>query len=55
MDLGEWNVSLIKAIFNEEEANLICQLPLSKYMPLDRLIWRGTSIGIFTVHSAYHM
>jgi hypothetical protein len=55
IELGEWNVSLIRAIFNEEEANLICQLPLSKYIPPDRLIWRGTSTGIFTVRSAYHL
>jgi hypothetical protein len=24
-------------------------------MPLDRLLWRATSTGIFTVHSAYHL
>lgn len=50
-----WNSSLIHEIFLEHEAKLICSMPLSRYSQDDQLIWRGTSNGIFTIRSAYHM
>jgi hypothetical protein len=52
---GEWNESLIRSIFNEDEAVLIGQIPLSKFRPPNKLIWRATSTGCFTVRSAYHL
>lgn len=46
---------MIKDIFQGDEADIICQLPLSKYRQQDVLIWRGTSNGEFFVQSAYNM
>jgi ribonuclease HI len=54
-ETGEWNVPLIHDIFHGEEADLICNIPLSKLGPPDRLIWRPTTTGCFTVCSAYFM
>lgn len=49
-----WNNPLINMIFLEEEAQIICQIPLSLGPTSDILTWRGTSNGEFSVHSAYH-
>jgi hypothetical protein len=50
-----WNEELLKEVFIEEEAKVIANIPLSPLLPEDRLIWRGTVSGIFTVRSAYHL
>ncbi|XP_062147743.1 uncharacterized protein LOC133856702 [Alnus glutinosa] len=50
-----WNSGLITEIFNPEEAKVIVTLPLCPTLPPDRLVWRGTTNGIFSVRSAYHM
>jgi ribonuclease HI len=52
---GRWKCSLIEASFSKEEAEVILNIPLSPCLPKDRLIWRGTKNGIFTVRSAYHL
>ncbi|XP_059458355.1 uncharacterized protein LOC132187949 [Corylus avellana] len=52
---SRWNIPLIREIFWEEEADLICGLPLSRYNMQDRLIWKCTSSGEFSVRSAYHL
>jgi hypothetical protein len=46
---------LINAVFNKEEADIICKIPLSRYGQKDVMIWRGTTSGEFTVRSAYHL
>jgi hypothetical protein len=48
-----WNIPLVKSIFNQEEAGLICNIPLSRYNQPDKLIWRAANSGMFTVRSAY--
>lgn len=45
----QWKGSLISIIFNPEEATAILNIPLSPYLPKDRLVSRGTKNGIFTV------
>jgi hypothetical protein len=47
-------MDLIKRVFSEDEAHAIANIPLSPLLPKDRLIWRGTSNGVFTVRNAYH-
>jgi hypothetical protein len=52
---GGWNLALIREVFMEEEADVICNLPRSKYHRGDTLIWRCTPNGSFTVRSAYYL
>jgi hypothetical protein len=54
-ETNKWDQSLIQSIFSQEEAEVISTIPLSKYGQPDLLLWRGTSTGVFTVRSAYHM
>jgi hypothetical protein len=46
---------LLRKIFLEEEARVICQIPLSPVQVEDSLIWRSTLNGEFSAQSAYHM
>jgi hypothetical protein len=54
-DLKQWDRSLISIIFLPEEAATIMNIPLSPFQPRDRLIWRCTANGGFTVKNAYHL
>jgi hypothetical protein len=45
----------MQATFHPEEARVIAALPLSQKLPLDRLIWLGTTTGVFSVCIAYHL
>jgi hypothetical protein len=50
-----WNISLIKRIFNEEEATKICSMAICPQRQQDKLVWVGTKNGIFSIKSAYHL
>jgi hypothetical protein len=50
-----WKAGLISEIFLEDEAALICSIPLSPLPVEDRIIWQGTKNGIFSVRSAYFL
>ncbi|XP_035546588.1 uncharacterized protein LOC118348634 [Juglans regia] len=52
---GEWNTLLIRNIFNKEEADQICSIPVSSMEVEDRLVWGPSKKGIFSVRSAYHL
>jgi len=54
-DTKWWNLDLVSAIFNEEEARVISNITLSSALPPDRLVWQGTSNGLFSVRNAYHL
>jgi hypothetical protein len=54
-DLKQWNNALITSIFLPEEVSAITNIPLSPFLPRDRLIWRCTKNGDFTVKSVYHL
>jgi hypothetical protein len=50
-----WNLPLLKAVFQEDEAKIIYTIHLSPLQPNDQLIWRSTKNGMFTVRSAYYL
>lgn len=50
-----WNLELINSIFMPNEAKVIASMPLCPSLPPDKLVWQGTTNGIFSVRSAYHM
>lgn len=50
-----WNAALLERLFSREENMSILSLPISSTGQEDKLIWRGTAKGIFTVRSAYHL
>jgi hypothetical protein len=52
-DLKGLNLDLIKEMFSEDEAKVISNIPLSHLLPHDRMIWRGITNGVFTLHNAY--
>ncbi|KAG6650161.1 hypothetical protein CIPAW_06G023000 [Carya illinoinensis] len=52
---GIWKEDLVKSIFNEEDACLICSLPTSRTSLPDKQIWAFTNNGILSVKSAYHL
>lgn len=52
---GSWNRTLVGELFLEPEATIICNIPLSRFGHNDKLIWRATTSGIFSVRSAYHL
>jgi hypothetical protein len=54
-DTKGWNVQLVNAIFNADEAKVIQGIPLSPIPVPDRLIWRCTKNGDFLIRSAYHL
>jgi hypothetical protein len=54
-DTKRWKDDLISNIFLEDEAKMIRSMPLSPFPVEDRLIWRGTRNGVFSVRSAYFL
>ncbi|KAG6650561.1 hypothetical protein CIPAW_06G052300 [Carya illinoinensis] len=50
-----WKEDLVKTIFCKEETDLILSIPISRRGASDKKIWAGSTRGIFTVKSAYHM
>lgn len=51
----EWNQALVEQNFSTEEVKIIFSIPLSRTSQEDVLILRGTTKGVFSVRSAYHM
>ena len=54
-DTKQWNVPLVAVTFLSDEVATITNIPLSPFQPKDRLIWRCTKNGEFTMKSAYHL
>lgn len=48
-----WNVDMIEAGFNRDEANVILGIPLSRTGYRDRLAWFHNANGIYSVKSGY--
>jgi hypothetical protein len=54
-DTHGWNSPLLESIFQPDEVKAIKTIPLSRTNQEDKQIWRGTTNGIFSVRSAYHL
>ncbi|XP_075668611.1 uncharacterized protein LOC142638468 [Castanea sativa] len=54
-ELDIWKYENIMAIFHRDEAEAICQIPLSRRNVPDSVFWLQNSRGLFTVKSAYHV
>jgi len=52
---GVWKREIISEIFVPKEAQVIENIPPSPCLPPDRLIWKETKDGQFSVRSAYHL
>ncbi|KAK9991185.1 hypothetical protein SO802_026170 [Lithocarpus litseifolius] len=52
---ARWKTEVIDNLFFPHEAELIKSIPLSVTLPVDRMVWAGTSNGNFTVRSAYKL
>jgi hypothetical protein len=50
-----WKCSLIDSSFLAYVTNIIKNIPLCPSLPPDKIIWDGTSNGVFSVRSAYHL
>ena len=54
-ELKWWNKALVEQIFSAEESAIIQSIPISQTNKEDRLYWRGTTRGTFSVRSAYYI
>jgi hypothetical protein len=54
-DTRRWKDDMILRIFLDDEAKIIRSIPLSPLPTEDRIIWRGTENGIFSIRSAYFL
>jgi hypothetical protein len=50
-----WNLALLELLFTKEEIMAIKSIPISATDQADKLIWRGTTKGNFSVRSAYYI
>lgn len=50
-----WKLTLLRKIFNLKDQMAIQSIPFSCLNQPDKLVWRGTQNGVFSVSSAYHM
>nr|XP_027120381.1 uncharacterized protein LOC113737334 [Coffea arabica] len=50
---GKWNIGLLQLWFNEDIVNQISNIPLSLYNRKDRLFWKHSKSGIYTVKTGY--
>ena len=55
LELNAWRYEDIRTIFHSDEADAICQIPLSRRCVVDTMIWLHNPRGVFTVKSAYHV
>jgi hypothetical protein len=54
-DLTRWDQNKLEDLFAAEEVEAIAFIPLSCTNQEDIMIWRGSTNGIFSVKSAYHL
>ena len=54
-NIGGWDLNIMARLFQDEEVKAIISIPLSRTDQEDKLIWEGTTNGLFSVESAYHL
>lgn len=54
-DGASWNETTLEALFWEDQARLIRNIPLSLLKPPDSILWNAEKNGKFTTKSAYHI
>ncbi|KAF5475497.1 hypothetical protein F2P56_007298 [Juglans regia] len=54
-DTKKWKKELIQNTFEEREAHLILETPISAMDTRDKIIWHGTKDSSFLVRSAYYI
>ncbi|KAK8499586.1 hypothetical protein V6N11_025530 [Hibiscus sabdariffa] len=50
-----WRVDVLQALFDEEQVDTICSIPLSKSRKCDEIIWPPDGSGIYSVKSGYKL
>ena len=50
---GKWDKLKLQRVFNQEEAKLIANIPLSIFRRKDRMFWKDSKSGSYTVKSGY--
>jgi ribonuclease HI len=50
-----WDVDTVRSVFEEDVANQILQIPISRRGGEDFVSWPFTKFGVYTVRSAYNM
>ena len=53
-ELNVWRYEDIQTIFHRDEADAICQIPLSRRYVADTIVWLHNPRGVFIVKLAYH-
>jgi hypothetical protein len=54
-DHRSWDADVVRSVFEEEIANLVLQIPISRRGGEDFLSWPPTKYGEYSVRSAYHL
>ena len=49
-----WDMITVKEVLNEQDAVLVGKIPLSRINTPDKLIWRDSMVGAFSVRSVYY-
>ena len=53
-DQRSWNMKTGKEVLTNQDAELVEKIPLSKTTCPDKLIWRDSIVGTFSIRSAYY-
>jgi hypothetical protein len=54
-DHSSWDADVVRAVFEEEVANQVLQVPVSRRGGEDSVSWPYTKFGVYTVCSAYNL
>lgn len=55
IEIKEWDIDVIKDVFNSRDRKKILEIPLDESNTKDVLYWRLENTGMYSVKSAYKM